>query len=76
MRLDAGDGMLQVWRKSNRMFPSKAHKEPERYYLLPGQGGRAARRKQTFFWKWSIIAGLGISAILAALMYLLNRFVF
>jgi hypothetical protein len=68
--------MLQVWQKSNRMFHSKPDKEPERYYLLPGQGGRAARRKQTFFWKWSIIAGLGISAILAALMYLLNRFVF
>jgi len=55
------------------MFHSKHDKEPERYYLLPGQGGRAARRKQIFFWKWSIIAGLGISAILAALMYLLNR---
>ena len=68
--------MLQVWRKSNRMFPSKPNKEPERYYLLPGQGGRAARRKQTFFWKWSIVAALGISAILAALLYLLNRFVF
>jgi hypothetical protein len=68
--------MLQVWRESDRMFHSKPDKEPERYYLLPGQGGRAARRKQTLFWKWSIIAGLGISAILAVLMYLLNRFVF
>ena len=58
------------------MFRSKPDKEPERYYLLPGMGGRAARRKQIFFWKWSIIAGLGISVILAALMYLLNRFVF
>jgi hypothetical protein len=58
------------------MFHSKPDKEPERYYLLPGMGGRAARRKQTFFWKWSIVAALGISAILAALLYLLNRFVF
>ena len=58
------------------MFSSKPAKEPERYYLLPGMGGRAARRKQMFFWKWSIIAGLGISLILAAVMYLLNRFVF
>jgi hypothetical protein len=65
--------MLQVWPKSNRMFPSKADKEPERYYLLPGMGGRAARRKHLYFLKWSIIAGLGISVILAALMYLLNR---
>jgi len=55
------------------MFPSKADKEPERYYLLAGMGGRAARRKHLYFLKWSIIAGLGISVILAALMYLLNR---
>jgi hypothetical protein len=58
------------------MFRSKPDKEPERYYLLPGMGGQSFRRKQAFFLKWSIIAGLGISAILAALMYLLNRFVF
>jgi hypothetical protein len=37
-------------------------------------GGRAARRKQMYFWKWSIIAGLLVSAILAAFLYLLNRF--
>ncbi|MGB7747731.1 MAG: hypothetical protein WBN75_10640 [Verrucomicrobiia bacterium] len=55
------------------MFSPKPAKEPERYYLLPGMGGRAARRKQMFFWKWSIIAGLGVSAILAAALYLLNR---
>jgi hypothetical protein len=58
------------------MFRSKPDKEPERYYLLPGMGGKSFRRKQTFFWKWSIFAGLGISVILAAVMYLLNRFVF
>jgi len=68
--------MLQVWRRSNRMFHSKPDKETERYYLLPGMGGKSFRRKQIFFWKWSIVAALGISAILAALMYLLNRFVF
>jgi hypothetical protein len=58
------------------MFRSKPDKEPERFYLLPGQGGRAARRKHIYFLKLSAIAALGISAILAALMYLLNRFVF
>ena len=58
------------------MFRPKPHKEPERYYLLPGMGGKSFRRKQNFFWKWSIIAGLGVSAILAAVMYLLNRYVF
>ena len=56
-----------------RLFSSKPAKEPERYYLLPGMGGRAARRKQMLFWKWSIIAGLVVSAILAAVLYLMNR---
>jgi hypothetical protein len=55
------------------MFRSKPDKEPERFYLLPGQGGRAARRKHLYFLKWSIVAAVGISAILAAVMYLLNR---
>jgi hypothetical protein len=55
------------------MFSSKPAKEPERYYLLPGMGGRAARRKQMLFWKWSIIAGLVVSAILGTVLYLLNR---
>jgi hypothetical protein len=55
------------------MFSSKPAKEPERYYLLPGMGGRAARRKQILFWKWSIIAGLVVSAILGTVLYLLNR---
>jgi hypothetical protein len=58
------------------MFRSKPGKEPERFYLLPGQGGRAARRKRIYFLKLAAIAGLGIAAIVGALMYLLNRFVF
>ena len=58
------------------MFHPKADKERERFYLLPGMGGREARRKHFRFLKWSAIAALGMSAILAALMYLLNRFVF
>jgi hypothetical protein len=55
------------------MFRPKIEKERERFYLLPGQGGRAARRKHLYFLKWSIIAALGISAILALVMYLVNR---
>ena len=58
------------------MFRSKQHKsrkEHERYYLLPGQGGRAYRRKQVHILKWSVIAGLIVSAVLSVIMYLLNR---
>jgi hypothetical protein len=58
------------------MFHSKPDKEPERYYLLPGMGGREARRKHLYFLKLSVVAALGLSVILAVLMYLLNRFVF
>lgn len=55
------------------MFRPKPDKERERFYLLPGQGGRAARRKHLYFLKWSVLAALGISAILALVMYLINR---
>jgi len=67
--------VLQVLTEIGSHVSLKTDKEPERYYLLPGQGGRAARRKRTFFWKWSIIAGWGIGDS-GVLMYLLNRFVF
>jgi len=68
------DRVVQVWQKSNRMFRAKPEKEAERYYLLPGMGGRAARRKQMVFWKWSIIVGLVFAMILAGVMYLINRY--
>jgi hypothetical protein len=55
------------------MFGSKRNKESERFYLLPGQGGRAHRRKQIFFFKWSVAAGLLGAAILGVVMYWLNH---
>jgi hypothetical protein len=58
------------------MFRPKADKERERFYLLPGMGGREARRKHLYFLKWSVVAALGISAILALVMYLVNRLTF
>jgi hypothetical protein len=48
-------------------------KEKERYYLLPGMGGRLYRQKQRFIVKWSVIAALAVAVILGALMYWLNR---
>jgi hypothetical protein len=55
------------------MFRSKIAKERQRYYLLPGQGGPALRRKRRMFLKWSVVVGLIVSAILAAFLYWLNR---
>jgi len=47
-------------------------KERERFYLLPGQGGRNMRRKHKIILGWSIVAGILTSAILACLLYLLS----
>jgi hypothetical protein len=48
-------------------------KEKERFYLLPGQGGRLHRQKQKLILKWSVIAAIVVAGILAWLMYWLNR---
>jgi hypothetical protein len=47
--------------------------DKQRFYLLPGQGGRAYRRKQWLILCWSIFAALLVAGVMAALMYWLNR---
>ena len=48
-------------------------KEQERYYLLPGMGGRAMQRKQRMMLLWGLGVGLFISLLLAGIIYWLNR---
>jgi hypothetical protein len=48
-------------------------KERERYYLLPGQGGRSARRKHRRILLWSIGFGLVVSAIFAGVLCLMSK---
>lgn len=48
-------------------------KERERFYLLPGMGGRSLRRKQRVFLQWSIAIGLVVSAVVACLLYFLSN---
>lgn len=59
------------------MFRSRHHKsrkdDSKRFYLFPGQGGRAYRRKQVYILKWSVIAGLFVAMLLSVVMYLVNR---
>jgi hypothetical protein len=55
------------------MFGFKRNKETDRFYLLPGQGGEAFRRKQRFILRWSILVGLIVAVVLGALMYYLNQ---
>jgi hypothetical protein len=47
-------------------------KEHQRFYLLPGMGGSALRRKRKLFLQWAIAAGLFVSLIVAGLLYLLD----
>jgi hypothetical protein len=56
-----------------KLFHFKRNKEAQRFYLLPGQGGAAFRRKQRFILTWAIIVGLVVSVALGALMYFLNQ---
>jgi hypothetical protein len=48
-------------------------KEKQRFYLLPGMGGRNLRRKRKIILWWSIAAGLLTSGALAALLYILSN---
>ena len=47
-------------------------KERKRFYLLPGMGGAAYRRKQKAILKYSLLVGLIISVVVAGVIYLLN----
>jgi hypothetical protein len=46
-------------------------KERSRYYLLPGMGGRALRKKRKMMLQWSIAAVVCVSALVAGLIYYL-----
>ena len=63
-----GEGKIRMFFSSKR-----DDKEQRRFYLLPGQGGQASRRKKNIILIWSIITGLIVSAILTALIYWLNH---
>ena len=48
-------------------------KKRERFYLLPGMGGRNLHRKRKRILRWSIAAGLFTSAILACILYWMSK---
>ncbi len=54
------------------MIWPKRNKEKERFYLLPGQGGRALRRKNKIFLMWSIVVALLVSAGVSIALYIVN----
>jgi hypothetical protein len=65
--------MLAAALKISQMFWPEKDREEQRFYLLPGMGGRARRRKEKLILRWSIAAGLLVSAIVACILYLLSR---
>jgi hypothetical protein len=55
------------------MIGFERNREAKRFYLLPGMGGQAARRKHRWMLQWGIITGLVVSAALAFLLYLAHQ---
>ena len=51
------------------MFGLKSKKSRERFYLLPGQGGRNYRRKQQLFMRWTVSVAVIFGLILAFVMW-------
>ncbi len=48
-------------------------KERERFYLLPGMGGKNLQRKRKVFLRWSVVVGVATSILLGLLLYWLER---
>ncbi len=47
----------------------KRRKHRERFYLLPGMGGRNLRRKRKIILGWSLVAGIITSALVGFILY-------
>lgn len=49
------------------------NRQRQRFYLLPGMGGRARWRKEMMYLRWAIAAGLLVSALVACILYVLSH---
>ena len=55
------------------MFFRKKDRPRERFYLLPGQGGKNFHRKQQFIMRWTLAAALVCGLVVAVLMWWLSK---
>jgi len=55
------------------VFLRKKNRPRERFYLLPGQGGKNYHRKQRFILRWTIVSALVFGAVLAAVMWVMSK---
>jgi uncharacterized MAPEG superfamily protein len=51
----------------------KKDRPRERFYLLPGQGGRNYRAKQKIFLTWAALVALVFGGVLAVVMWWVSR---
>ena len=65
---NAVEWLTMFWLKREK------NKDRDRFYLLPGMGGRNLRRKQRVILRWSILAGIIVSVVLASVFYVMNRY--
>lgn len=55
------------------MFFRKKQKPRERFYLLPGQGGKNYYRKQRRLLLWAVLASLVFGAVLSAALWWMSH---
>jgi hypothetical protein len=65
-------GRVEVWQALVVWF-GKKHKPRERFYLLPGQGGKNYYRKQRLLLRWAIVAALFFGALLSAALWWMSH---
>ena len=58
--------------KPSRWLPFRSNKEPERYYLLPGMGGRLAFAKRKIAMMWALGLGTTTAALVAGVIYFMS----
>ena len=51
------------------MLFGKKNRPRERFYLLPGQGGRNYRRKQQFILRWTVAVAVFFGTVLALVLW-------
>jgi hypothetical protein len=55
------------------VFGLTKHKPRERFYLLPGQGGRSYHQKQRRFLRWAIAVAVFTGTLVAITLWWLSR---
>jgi hypothetical protein len=55
------------------VFLRKKNRPRERFYLLPGQGGKNYHRKQRLILRWSVAMALIFGAILSVVMWMMSK---